>query len=180
MKIMIGGKKGSGKDAACSYLLSKYGGNIISFATPLYDMMYYCQDRAGIPRFKDRVFLTKMGDHFRAIEPDIFIDLAFEAANSFPEWTNVYISDGRYENELDGGKMNAFYMIQIVASDENRQARRPEESIVDSHSSENGYPDDYPFDITISNNGTLEELYKALDAFIETAVLKTRRVNAID
>jgi hypothetical protein len=176
---MIGGKKGSGKDAACSYLLSKYGGNIISFAAPLYDMMYYCQDRLSIPRFKDRAFLTKTGDHFRATNPDIFVDLTFEEANSYPEWTNVYISDGRYENELDGGKRNAFYMIEIVASDENRQTRRPGESIIDSHSSENGYPADYQFDIVISNNSTLEDLYKALDAFVETVVLK-RRVNAID
>ena len=165
MKIMIAGKKGTGKNAAVDYLISKYGGLDFSFAKPLYDMMYACQDIMGIPRHKDREFLTTMGDFFRAKDPDIFIDRCFTLTERC--LVSTYITDGRYENELDGGKMNAFYIIQVVSDDNIRQTRRPNESIIDSHSSENGYPDDYPFDITIVNNGTLEEFHVELDKFVQ-------------
>lgn len=68
--------------------------------------------------------------------------------------------------------MNAFHLIQVVSSDNIRQIRRPNESIIDSHSSENGYPDDYPFDITISNNGTLEEFHTELDKFVQSILAR--------
>lgn len=178
MKIIICGRKGSGKDSVADYLKSKYGGISISFAEPLYDMMYFCQDRLGIPRHKDRKFLTTMGDHFRELDSNVFIDTCINEANTF-KYNNIYIPDGRYFNELDAGRDNGFFLINIIASDENRQKRRPNESIIDSHSSENGYPDNYKFDITISNDSTLEDLYKVLDLFIETVVLKTRRINAV-
>ena len=36
IKIAFGYKMGVGKDEACSYLIKKYGGEKISFASPLY------------------------------------------------------------------------------------------------------------------------------------------------
>ncbi len=168
MRIMISGKKGTGKDEAVKYLISKYGGVKMSFAKPIYDMMYFCQTVMGLEKVKDREFLTTMGDFFRAKDPDIFTNRTFCLADRHNQQTNIYISDGRYENELDGGTMNGFYIVRVVSNDNIRQIRRPNESIIDSHSSENGYPDDYPFDITISNNGTLEEFHTELDRFVQS------------
>ena len=170
MRIMISGKKGSGKDEAVKFLISKYGGQSMSFAKPIYDMMYFCQTVMGMDRFKDREFLTTMGDFFRAKDPDIFINRCFYLASNQDPDKNIYISDGRYENELDGGKEAGFSIIQVVSNDNIRQIRRPNESIVDSHSSENGYPDDYPFDITIPNNGTLEQFHAELDKFVQSLI----------
>lgn len=170
MKIMLAGKKGSGKDAAASFLTNRYSGVAISFAEPLYEMMYFCQSVMKVDKHKDRKFLTTMGDHFREKNPDIFIDLCMDKAYSIAKIANVYITDGRYENELDAGKNEGFYIIHLLAGNEVRQERRPGESVADSHSSENGYPDNYHFHFTITNNGSLEDLYENLEKVVESIV----------
>ena len=166
MKIMFCGRKGSGKDASVAYLISKYNGLDFSFAKPLYDMMYFCQDTMGIQRYKDRRFLTTMGDFFRDKDADIFINRCFALTKAC--LVSTYIVDGRYLNELEAGKSHGFTIIQIKSSNEVRQQRRPGENILDEHSSENGYPEDYPFDYTITNDGTLEELYHELDEIVKS------------
>ena len=176
MKIMFAGKKGSGKDEAASFLVNCYGGYAISFAQPLYDMLFCCQRIAGIEPSKDRKFLTTMGDHFRDIDPDIFINICMDKADAISKEANVFITDGRYMNELNAGKDNGFYIVHLIAGNEVRQKRRPGESMVDSHSSENGYPDDYHFPFTILNNGTLEDLHKALEGVVETVVREGKQV----
>lgn len=178
MKILLAGKRGGGKDAAAEFLKKQYGGQITSFAEPLYQMMYACQDIMGIERHKDRVFLTTMGDHFRNINPAIFINLCMDKAYAIDKAAvNVFVSDGRYENELNAGKSEGFYLIQIVSSIENRKERRPEDSAnADAHSSENGYPEEYQFDATITNNGTLEELYQKLEETVATIILESNHV----
>jgi hypothetical protein len=178
MKILLAGKRGSGKDSAAEFLNKQYGGQVTSFAEPLYQMMYACQDIMGIKRHKDRVFLTTMGDYFRNINPTIFVDRAMAVSYAINSaGINVYLSDGRYENELNAAKAEGFYLIQLVASDAKRQERRPEDTAnADSHSSENGYPDDYEFDTTITNNGTLEELYQALEEAIANLIIEGKHV----
>ena len=165
MKILLCGCKGVGKDIAGSFLLNKFGGQIFRFAKPLYDMMYACQDKMGIPRHKDRKFLTTVGDYFRDIDPEIFIKYCFNDVKIMNS-TNSIIVDGRYSNELNTGVLEGFYLVKIVSSPENRKLRRPGEDINDSHSSENGYPDDYEFDFTITNNGSLEDFYKELTKMV--------------
>jgi hypothetical protein len=65
----------------------------------------------------------------------------------------------------------------MVASDAKRQGRRPEDSAdADSHSSENGYPEEYQFDATITNNGSLEELYFALETVIANLIIEGNHV----
>ena len=178
MKILLAGKRGGGKDASAEFLKKQYGGQITSFAEPLYQMMYACQDIMGIERHKDRVFLTTMGDYFRAIKPSIFVDLCMDKAYAINKAAvNVFVSDGRYENELDAAKLEGFYLIHIVSTEERRKERRPEDTAkADTHSSENGYPDDYQFDATITNNGTLEELYQALEETIANLILEGNHV----
>jgi hypothetical protein len=176
MRIMLAGKKGSGKDAAASFLVKQYGGYTMSFAQPLYDMMYFCQKAMGIEPYKDRVFLTTMGDYFRAINPNIFIQVCMDKAYAIAKEANVYVTDGRYENELNAGKDDGFYIIHLLAGNEVRQERRPGESITDSHSSENGFPDDYHFHFTITNDGSLEDLHKALEGVVEAIVKEGQHV----
>jgi hypothetical protein len=62
---------------------------------------------------------------------------------------DVCISDVRFLNEIEFIKKRGGYIInidRILDKDEN------------SHKSENSIPQDYPFDFTIDNNGTLDEL----------------------
>ena len=168
MKIMLCGRKGTGKNAAVDYLKATYGGEEFSFASPLYQIMYYCQAVIGVKQHKDRVFLQIVGEHVReTYGKTTWVDYLFSQVNKTPSGVNCYVADGRYTNELDAGKKNGFSIIQVVSDDNIRQTRRPNESIIDSHSSENGYPDDYPFDITIVNNGTLEEFHAELNKFVQ-------------
>jgi hypothetical protein len=130
----------------------------------------------AITPYKDRLFLTTMGDYFRSKDPNIFINLCMDKAYAIAKEANVYITDGRYENELNAGQEEGFYVIQLLAGDEVRQERRPGESVADSHSSENGYPDNYMFHFTITNDGSLEDLHNALELVVETIVKEGKHV----
>lgn len=141
-------------------------------------MMYACQEIMGVPRHKDRTFLTTIGDFYRAKNPNTFIDYCLiETDHKDWDGQNKYISDARYENELDSGRAHGFTCIRINASDTNRQARRPNESIVDLHSSENGCSDDYEFDYVINNDASLLELHEKLDDIV-TDILKKEKQRA--
>ena len=61
IKIAFGYKMGVGKDEACSYLIKKYGGEKISFASPLYDIQHHAQRVCGFEEEKDRQFLQFIG-----------------------------------------------------------------------------------------------------------------------
>ena len=164
MKVVFAGKKRSGKDTAADYFKAWYGGTKFSFAEPLYDIMYHYQDTLGILRHKDRKFLTTVGDLARSTNPNIFIDTLISKVSNLNHYkSNVLVSDGRYENELVSMLMKNFILIQIVCDDDIRHQRLdPEDLVNDSHSSENGYPEDFAFHVTISNNGTLEEFHEKL------------------
>ena len=166
MKIMFCGKKRAGKDVCCDYLKAWYGGESHSFAEPLYRIMYAYQDAIGVDRFKDRDFLKMIGDYGRKTNPDIWINICLSAFTN-PK-SNAYISDGRFANEADAGLAKAFVVVHVVADDDVRAARLdPDDSIHDDHASENGFPDDYPFQFTITNNGTLAELHSQLNALVQ-------------
>lgn len=162
MKILLAGRKRSGKDTAAAYLTKLYGGESFSFAKPLYDIMYAYQDRIGVPRHKDRKFLQWLGDFARQSNPDVWINLCFsDAAKSSA--SKIFITDGRYENELDGARDRGYTIVKIDASDEIRRTRLdPDDNINDTHKSEHGYPDDYPFDYVLTNNWTMADFEAVL------------------
>jgi hypothetical protein len=171
MKILFAGQKRSGKDTSAAYLRAWYGGEIFSFAEPLYKIMYSYQDILNIPRVKDRPFLKAIGDYGRSTNPTIWIDLCFSAARECLPKTNIYITDGRYENELSAGVKEGFLIVLISATEEVRKGRLDEDdSINDSHSSEHGFSENYPFDAVIENNGTLEELHIKLKELAEKII----------
>lgn len=173
MKIMLCGRKGSGKDEAALFLSKQYGGKIFRFSQPLYDMMYSNQEILGIDKFKDRKFLTAMGDHYKEVtgNVNVFVDFCFTSANKL-SGENIYIVDGRYDFELDAGKKNNYYLVEVSATDTVRQERRPGENINDSHTSENGYPSNYQFDFKVDNSGSLENLYNQLESIVNTIIMR--------
>lgn len=164
MRIMFCGKKRSGKDIATSFFRSHYGGYTDSFAAPIYEIMYSIQDMMGIARHKDRSILKFVGALGRAINPNFWINKLKERVfESTHRNENVFVSDGRFENELNEMRKMGFILIQIKCSDEIRKTRLlPEDILNDSDISENGYPADYPFDAVITNEGTLEEFHNSL------------------
>ena len=149
-----------GKDTAVNYLIGKKGGVKKSFAAPLYDIQHYTHTRLGLKIKKDREFLQLVGDWGRKQNEHIFINVLLQEidSDSFSKTENVYVSDVRYPNEFFVLKNRGFTMVRLTRDNRFVSA----DTNVTSHSSENSLQD-YPWDIIISNNGSLVDLYAQLD-----------------
>ena len=163
-----------GKDTAVDYLIGKKGGVKKSFAAPLYDIQHYTHTRLGLKIKKDREFLQLVGDWGRKQNEHIFINVLLREIDtdcvtndsvtdcvtndSVSKTENVYVSDVRYPNEFFVLKNRGFTMVRLTR--DNRFVST--DTNVTSHSSENSLQD-YPWDIIISNNGSLVDLYAQLD-----------------
>ena len=158
--IAFGCEARVGKDTAVDYLLSKNGGVKKSFAAPLYDIQHYTQTRLGLDIKKDREFLQLVGDWSRKQNTHIFINVLLREIDTdcVSKKENVYVSDVRYPNEFSVLKNRGFTMVRLTR--DNRFVSG--DTNVTSHSSENSLQD-YPWDIIISNNGSLVDLYAQLD-----------------
>jgi len=161
MKIAFGYKMRSGKDTSVDYLISKYGGEKISFSKPLYDILHYAQKICNFPQEKDRKFLQWIGtDWAREKDNNIWINLALKSIENIEG--NIYCSDVRFINEFKALKENGFIVIKIernlVLEDKNST----------KHISENELDniDDSEWNYIIKNNDTLEELYKKIDDIV--------------
>lgn len=145
-----------GKDTAVDYLIGKKGGTKKSFAAPLYDILRYTHTRLRLKTRKDRKFLQLVGDWGREQNEHIFINVLLREIDI--ETGNVYVSDVRYSNEFFSLKNRGFTMIRLTRDNRFVSA----DTNLTSHSSENSLQD-YPWDIIMSNNGSLDDLYTKLD-----------------
>jgi hypothetical protein len=155
IKIAFGCKMRVGKDEACSYLLGKYGGKKISFASKIYDIQTYAQKICGFKQEKDRQFLQYIGTEWaRKKDPDIWIRLAMQDT---PENENVFLSDLRFKNEFNALKKEGWFCVKIVRSSIS--------SDILEHQSEIDLDaiDDKEWDFVVKNNDGLEDFYKKLD-----------------
>lgn len=166
MKIAFAGRMGVGKDEAVSYLIRRYGGTKISFATPLYDIMHYAQKRCGFNVEKDRKFLQYIGtDWARARDPDVWINLALK---SVPNEGHCYISDLRFVNELETLKMNGWTCVKIVRGRQ-KERQGSGSSIHSSETNLDNISETYWSSI-IYNDKTLTEFYSKLDHIMNTII----------
>lgn len=150
---MFYGLAGSGKDTCAEYLISKYGGMVVKFAEPIYDISNYIQDRLGLPRYKDRKLLQYIGHEYgrESIDPNIWVNLAKKKINELENTnTNIFITDNRYQNEIDA--LPDFVKIKLI-----RYVDKMD------HPSENQQIPNDKFDFIIENNDDLESLYLKLD-----------------
>jgi len=164
MKIAFGGKMGTGKDVATKYLSNKYGGIVISFADPIYDILTYAQTVAGFPIEKDRKFLQFVGTEWgRSIDKNVWIKRVMKKV---PEDENAFISDLRFDNEFQALKDNDWICVKLVRNVEN-EVRKGTGSV--SHISENSLDNiqNENWDYIIENNGTLKEFYEKLEEIVQ-------------
>lgn len=161
MKIAFGYKMYSGKDTSVNYLISKYGGEKISFSKPLYDILHYAQKVCNFPIEKDRKFLQWIGtDWAREKDNNIWINLAINNIKNIDG--NVYCSDVRFINEFKSLKENGFIVIKIE-----RNLTFTNKSST-NHISENDLDkiENSEWDYVIKNDGTLKELYRQIDDIV--------------
>lgn len=164
----------SGKTTASKYLQEKYNCHLISFATPIKDMITVilqglCYSEKEIER---RLYgdgkeetVEELGKSVR----DLMLSLGTTWGRELVDeniWTtitynkignNAYVCDDvRRLNEAELLKHCNFKLIRIY---------NPNASIVKNIAE--GFLVDYEFDYVIENNGTLQEFYSKLDRVVE-------------
>ena len=154
-----------GKDTAVDYLVSQNGGFRTSFASPLYDIQDYTYKRLGLELQKDRKLLQVIGDWGRQKNPHLFIQTLLREIES--KSGNVYVSDVRYPNEFFALKNRGFTMVRLTR--ENRFVSA--DTNITSHSSENSLQN-HPWDVILSNDESLSDLYAQLDRVYSDAFSK--------
>lgn len=169
MIIGVSGKKRSGKDTffriAQKRLMGLYSVKRYAFADPVKE---YAQDYFGIlpENVKDeenRFILQGIGHIMREeVTKDYWINKiirqVYQSQLKDPNEISI-ITDVRYRNEADAIlEQEHGLLVRVV----NKNTEAP-----DSHFSEIDL-DDYEFDFTIHNNGTLEEYEKEVVGWIES------------
>ncbi len=189
----------NGKDTVCDYLAEKLRSQNFgewkrtAFANAVKDI--YCNafgvDRDFIEKWKRnsdcppnmimpvRQALQMIGDGFRLVKPDIWIDIALRGDD------RKILADGRYINESKAVKEKNGYNILIyregfLNDDKNRsEAELRPLAVYAKNSLQTGpirYTQDMPeefkfFDFYIYNNGTVEDLYEKVDKYLLPDIL---------
>ena len=162
LKIAFGGKMGTGKDCAVHYLSKKYNGVHLSFAKPLYDILYYAQKQCKFPKTKDRKFLQFIGTEWaKNINSNVWINLLIQ---NTPENTNVFVSDLRFPDELEALKNNGWICIKLLRTHNNFRegtgdGNHCSETLIET------IPDN-KWDFIINNNNNITNFYEQLDKII--------------
>ena len=161
--IIIGGRKRVGKDTVAT-LLVKYIGKAkcISLASPMKEIL---ADTLGISveeveRLKNnesnphRGYLQRFGQKAKEyFGEECWIEYNRHVIANLPKGTTAIIPDFRYPNETKAGDIT----INVV------NPKLP--GVTDNHSSENSM-NNFEFDYTIINNGTLEDLENTVENLV--------------
>jgi hypothetical protein len=159
VRIAFGHKKRVGKDTACDYLISKYGGIKMSFAEPLYDILHHAQRVCGFEVSKDRPFLQFVGTEWaRSKDADVWVKLlSHKVSNSAAINDNIFVSDLRFRNEFAMLKTLGFACVLINSGQRSLQEH------IEAHQSETELLDSRQWDYVIDNKDALQDFYHQLD-----------------
>jgi len=183
MKLAFIGKMRSGKDTCAEYLQSKFGGQIVKFADPLYDIQNAVYEIAGLPHnafTKDRLLLQFIGTDWgrKTIDPDIWMKLLKKRLEKmiqkekikqdnylFEDYKSgsIYVTDARFPNEVEMLKELGFIIIYIERPLESRIAAGAKNL---EHASETALDNFNDYDFHIHNYGTLQKLFNDITKLI--------------
>src|SRR5579864_382157 len=167
--IGLTGKLKSGKSEAAKMLHAR-GFTRVRFAGPLKAMMACLglnedqiegslKERPSdllcgkTPRFAMQTIGTEWGRN--TIGSDLWINAWRHAVNSHPEFINVVSDDVRFENEVAAVRSMGGVIVRIV---------RDTVNVAPTHASE---VMDFPVDVTIDNNGSLDDLRGKIYALLD-------------
>lgn len=165
LKIALVGKMRSGKDTVADYLAFKYNFKVYAFADGIKELCKQLFPHLVEGR-KNRSIYQDVGQFMRSIDPHVWINQTMKRISRFSPLRNIVISDVRQQNEYDVLKSKGYIIIKIHADDEIRWERIrsagddcTEEQF--NHETERAV-DTIPHDFLITNNETLDELYKQI------------------
>lgn len=168
--ILVSGHAQNGKDTLAEAIKHEHehcGANVkvVHFADLL---KFICQTYFGWNGEKDaegRRMLQYVGtDLVRMRNPDYWVDFVGDLLELFGEtWDYVIIPDCRFPNEITKLTECGFDTVHVRIIRDNFDNRLTEEQ--KNHPSETAL-DNFPADIYIHNNGTLDDLYKKVNRLI--------------
>ena len=169
--IGLTGLAGSGKDTVRQILEERYGFDGIAFADPIRDMLSALFDTVGVDghwmtdRERKEKVIPELGASYRtlaqqlgtewgrAIDPDLWLKIAGAKVAMCQKYESigVVISDVRFPNEAAWVRAQGGVIWKII---------RPGLEPVRAHTSEE-LINSLPWDYTIDNRGTIEDLSHA-------------------
>lgn len=158
----FGNKSRVGKDEACRVLVEKFGAQKISLAEPVYEIVDHIQQVLGLPREKHRELLQFIGEGLRGVlGQDVWLNVAIGKINK-AAFANkmVCISDMRYRNEADAFRKMGLTIVKIYRDDRPAVSNPNHPSEIDL--------DDYPMDVQIWNNHTIEIFQESVERLART------------
>lgn len=184
--IGIGGQLANGKDTVAEYLVKRLTEETgkrwkrNAFANKVKEVFEqaFGKDRAWVEQWKRiddvppgfaqncRQCLIGIGDGFRKMKPDIWIEQAFRNQEC-----HQIISDCRYINEMDyiRHRKGGVGILLWRSGHENDLPNASEQEYMPfikrclSEEIEGELPNDMPFDLFLRNDGTLDKLYNRID-----------------
>lgn len=158
----ISGKAGHGKDTFAAILSSKLKEKeqrvlIIHYADLLKWMCTKFFDWDGQKDEFGRHLLQYVGTNvIRSQNPDFWVSFVADVMTFFSdEWDFVLIPDCRFPNEIEYLKNRGFDVTHIRVVRDHFQSALSDDA--KAHPSETAL-DDYPVDLTIHNNGTIDDM----------------------
>lgn len=180
--IAISGKMGSGKTTLADEIMKQVHeshpdvATKVSLAAPVKEVAYkYFLMPEDV---KDRQLLQKIGQNFRHIKEDVWVDLMLNNVGALTDTTPVDVvicDDMRFTNELNCLKKDGWFIIRLTV-DEEEQKRRLESAYGDSWTShwenrnevsETDLDDNEDFDMTL-HNLPLEDVPFTASEILET------------
>lgn len=177
--IGLAGKARVGKDTAATYLSKQYRLMPIAFAQPIKDALTalgFRQETYDTDEQKNKV-ISWLGVSYRKlaqtlgtewgrfnVHPELWLLLARNKVEAHKALggTGVVISDVRFDNEADWIRAQGGLIIHMEGPARSGMAVDGE-----GHASERGIRRELN-DVVVSNNGSLDFLYRQLDTVMET------------
>lgn len=179
IKIAVAGEIRSGKDSFSEYIQSK----LKQMNKPM-EKLYFAEGIEKIIRdyfpeafegnTKPRKHFQDIGQFMRTINPDVWINQVAGKYEYLKRWRNIenfICTDLRQLNEYEWLKANGFTVVKVEADSEVRIARMKASG--DSFNMNNLiHPVEMqirqlPYDYLVTNNTSLEDLYKQADFIYE-------------
>jgi hypothetical protein len=179
MIIGLSGYAQTGKDTVAKYLIEEHGYRRVAFADKIREALYRLDPiltdipeipRAGLASAVDHIGWETLKQHSEQARgllqrfgtevgremfgDNFWVDQAIKGVSKFDK---VVFTDIRYPNEYKAVKLIEGKIIRIV---------KPSITAINGHTSESAL-DDYVFDGTIDNVGSIEELHKKIDLFVK-------------
>lgn len=177
IKISFFSEMRGGKDAATQYFMERLAADGERSVKAAYgDELKRCYhtvfgEKSEIK--KDRDGYQWFGQEMRKREPHVWINHVNELLDSYPDF-HQFISDMRQPNEYEDLKRQGFRMVRIWSPEymrvERMKAAGEEVKLEYFRHETEQHIDNFAFDDLILNIGTLEDLYKKLDALYERII----------